>query len=254
MFIIGCRQIRAAVSATHDHRRIARGGSNTIRSSSSLNMSPVCACKPGARGPFVQGTSHRPFPAMACGRNPSARVVAAYAGLCALQSARWQPREQYVCKRTAWHRPAGAPHKLLASPYNAHPAAAAAAQPARSAPSRLEDKLRGTSNHSQPRMRPYIGIVIITTASFGNTLHKYLSEKWSSKRSMTRYAAPVRRIRASAHTEPGTRNQRAPSRRTCTEEHYRQLRSYSLERHAGGALDHAANTGELVDPTERPIN
>ena len=147
MFIIGCRQIRAAVSATHDHRRIARGGSNTIRSSSSLNMSPVCACKPGARGPFVQGTSHRPFPAMACGRNPSARVVAAYAGLCALQSACWHPREQYVRKRTAWHRH---PLTLLASPYNAHPAAAAAAQPARSAPSRLEDKLRGTSKSHIP--------------------------------------------------------------------------------------------------------
>ena len=95
MFIIGCRQIRAAVSAT-------------------------------------------------------ARVVAAYVGLCALKSARWHPREQYVRKRTAWHRPAGAPHKLLASPYNAHPAAAAAAQPARSAPSRLEDKLRGTSKSHIP--------------------------------------------------------------------------------------------------------
>ena len=91
-----------------------------------------------------------PFPAMACGRNLSARVVAAYAGLGALKSARWHPREQYVRKRTAWHRPAGAPLTLLASPYNAHPAAAAAAQPARSAPSRLEDKLRGTSKSHIP--------------------------------------------------------------------------------------------------------
>ena len=82
------------------------------------------------------------FPAMTCGRKPSARVAAAYAGLCALPTARWHPREQYVCKRAAWHHP---PRTLLASPDDAHPAAAAAAQPARSAPSRLEDKLRGTS-------------------------------------------------------------------------------------------------------------